>query len=184
MNLIKLPTLAALLLLTTLTTTNVAQQKRQAPGKPQPKAAVAPAPAPTVDTLVPAESYAIYGEVRGIGQLIQSSALNDILEPVLKLAGPPKEFTTMMKWLHAHADELMTSRLLIATFPSTKEVPETIIAIEFASTEEAAKFAKPLNEFLSNLLPTPATEPSAQSSEEKPEPPKPSYYLQHAGSLV
>src|SRR5215204_724803 len=184
MNLIKLPTLAALLLLTTLTTTNVAQQKRQAPGKPQPKAAVAPAPAPTFDTLVPAESYAIYGEVRGVGQLIQSSALNDILEPVLKLAGPPKGFRTMMKWLNAHADEVMTSRLLLASWPINKEVPELIIAIEFASAEEAAKFAKPLDEFLSTvLLPIPS-ETSAQSADEKPAPPKPNYYLKQAGSLV
>ena len=69
-----------------------------------------------------------------------------------------------MKWLNAHADEVMTSRLLIATWPTAKEIPETVIAIEFASAEEAAKFAKPLNEFLVNVLPTPAPEPSPQSS--------------------
>jgi hypothetical protein len=184
MNLITHPTMAALLLLTILTTTTVSQQKRQAPGRTQPKAAVPSAAAPTFDTLIPAESYALYGEVRGVGQLLQSSALNDILEPVLQLAGPPKGFRSTMKWLQAHADEVMTSRLLIATFATAKEMPETVIAIEFASAEEAAKFAKPLNEFLLNLLPPSAGEPSPESSEKKPEPPKPNYYMQQAGSLI
>ena len=92
MRVITRPTVAALLLLTLLIATAVAQQKRQAPARPQPKPAAAPVPPPTFDTLVPAESYTIYGEVRGVGQLIQSSAINEALEPILKLAGPPKEF--------------------------------------------------------------------------------------------
>jgi len=187
MNVITRPTVAALLLLTTLTATTLAQQKRQTPAKPQPKAAVAPTPAPTFDTLIPAESYALYGEVRGVGRLIRSNALNDTLEPILKLAGPPKEFKTIVKWLDAHADEVMTSRLLVAAWPSVKDVPETIVAIEFASAEEAAKFAAPLNEILPKVLPEPVAEPSTEPSGENPKattPPKPNYYLQQAGSLI
>src|SRR4051794_7518712 len=94
------PTLVIFLLLITVTTN--AQQKRQTTPKPQPKAA---APAPTFDTLVPAESYILYGEVRGVGQFIRSSALNDLLEPVLQLSGPPKEFRAILKWLNAHSEE-------------------------------------------------------------------------------
>jgi hypothetical protein len=183
MNLITRPTLAALLLLTALTTTTVAQQKRHVPAKPQPKPAVAPVPAPTFDTLVPADSYTIYGEVRGVGQLIQSNALHDILQPIMKLGGPPKEFKTLLNWLNAHADEVMTSRLLFAAWPTAKDLPPVMIAIEFASAEEAAKFTKPFNEFLTSVLP-PVAGPPPESADDKPTPPKPGYYLQQAGSLV
>lgn len=184
------PTAAVLLLLITLTATTVAQQKRQTTPKPQPKAA-AQAPAPTFDTLVPADSYIIYGEVRGAGQLIRSSALNDLLEPVIKLAGPPKEFRALIKWLNAHAEEVMTSRLLVATWPNKKvqDLPEALIAIEFASAEEATKFSVKLNEFLPTVLP-PAPEPSPENSPrpdsaEKPKgPPAPNYHLKRFGSLI
>ena len=183
MKVITRPTVAALLLLTLLTATAVAQQKRQTPAKPQPKPAAAPVPAPTFDTLVPAESYTIYGEVRGVGQLIQSNAINEALEPILKLAGPPKEFRTLVKWLNAHADELMTSRLLVATWPIDKDLPEAIIAIEFESAEEAAKFATPLNAMLKSVIP-PETEGSPETQGKTPPVTKPGYYLQQAGSLI
>ncbi len=185
------PTAATLLLLITLTATTTAQQKRQTTPKPQPRAA-AQTPAPTFDTLVPADSYILYGEVRGAGQLIRSSALNDLLEPVLKLSGPPKEFRTIVRWLNAHAEEVMTSRLLVATWPSNnvKDLPETLIAIEFASAEEATKFSATLNEFLPKVLPAAAPEPSAESSArpegaENPKgPPAPKFHLKRFGSLV
>jgi hypothetical protein len=190
MRVISRPAVVALLLLFALTHT-LAQQKRPAPPKvpspqsPQPK--VAPSPAPTFETLVPAESYTIYGEVRGVGSVIRSSAVTEALEPILKLSGPPKEFKTIVKWLQNHADEVMTSRLLVATWPIKQDLPEAIIAIEFASAEEAAKFATPLNAVLTNVVPkvtettpkTPAsenTEPTTVS--------RPGYHLQQAGSLI
>jgi hypothetical protein len=183
------PAVALLLLLFTLTA--AAQQKRQTSPKPQPKPAVAPTPAPTFDTLVPADSYVIYGEVRGAGQLIRSSALNDLLEPILKLSGPPKEFRAIVKWLNAHAEEVMTSRLLLATWPNNnaKHLPETLIAIEFASAEEATKFTVTLNEFLPRLLPPAAPEPPRENSPrpdatEKPKAPVPNFHLKRYGSLV
>ncbi len=192
MNVITRPTAAALLVLfsTFLTATTAAQQKRHTPPKTPSKPAVAPAPPPTFDTLVPADSYTFYGEVRGVGQLVRSSAINELLEPILKLGGPPKEFQTIVKWLNTHADEVMTSRLLVATWPTAQELPTAIVAIEFASTEEAAKFAKPLNQVLPTILP-----PVAESSPEQPDKPltpdaktvtkeRPGYYFQQAGSLI
>ena len=196
------PTAAILLLLITLAATATAQQKRQTTPKPQPKGAATPAPAPTFDTLVPADSYIIYGEVRGAGEVIRSSALNDLLEPVLKLSGPPKEFKTLVKWLNAHAEEVMTSRLLLATWANKKAqgLPEVLIAIEFASAEEATKFSVTLNQFLPTVLPPSAPEPSPESSPnlgliekpkgpleliEKPKtPPAPNYHLKRFGSLI
>ncbi len=182
------PAAASLLLLIALTTTAVSQTKRQTPPKTPPKPVVAPAavqtPAPTFDTLVPAESYVIYGEIRGVGQLVKSSALTEILEPILKLAGPPKEFRSIVKWLDAHAEEVMTSRLLVATWATSKDLPEVIIALEFASAEEAKKFAAPLNEFLPTVLPPRPVPPSADTLGQTSTTPKPNYYLQQAGTLV
>lgn len=180
----KVPT-SLLILLTLLIIPTVAQQKRQTPAKPQPKPAAAPAPTPTFDNFVPAGSYVIYGEARDTGQLISSSALNDLLEPVLKLAGPPKEFKSVVKWLNAHAEQVMGSRLLVATWPLKKTLPEAIFVIEFASAEDAAKFATPLNEFLPTVLP-PQSEPSPKSENESkpPVPPKPGFHIERLGSLV
>ena len=171
------------LLLAILPITTAAQQKRPTPPRPQPKAT----PAPTFDTLLSADSYKIYGEVRGVGQLIRSNSIGELLEPVLKLAGPPKEFKSIVKWLNTHADEVMTSRLLVATWPTDKNVPDVLIAIEFASAEEATKFVTPLNEFLPTVLPTPTPEASAQTSSDKSKPaapPSPGFHLQRLGSLV
>ncbi|HEX7330255.1 MAG TPA: DUF3352 domain-containing protein [Pyrinomonadaceae bacterium] len=175
-----------LLLLTLLPITTLAQQKRPTPARPQPKATPAPTPAPTFDTLLPADSYTIYAEVRGAGQLIRSNDVKDLLEPVLKLAGPPKEFKSVVKWLNAHADELMTSRLLVAAWPARKDLPQSIVAVEFASSEEAAKFVTPLNEFLPTVLPpVPEASPATVIDTRKPAaPPVPGFHLQRLGSLV
>src|ERR1044072_1374441 len=128
-------TTSLLILLAILSIPAAAHQKRQTPAKPQPKPAAAPTPAPTFDTLLPADSYVIYGEVRDAGQLIGSSAPNDLLEPVLKLGGPPKEFKSVIKWLNAHTDQVMGSRLCLATWPTRKNLPEAIVVVEFASAE-------------------------------------------------
>ena len=182
MRVITRPTVAALLLLVFLATT-VAQQKRPAPARPQPKPAAAPVPPPTFDTLIPAEKYAIYGELRSVGQFIQSNTVNEVLEPILKLAGPPKELRSLVKWLQAHADELMTSRLLLATGPLGKDLPQVLIALEFESAEEAAKFAPPLNTMLAKVIP-PETEGPPETQSKKPPVTKPGYYLQQSGTLI
>ena len=188
MTVISRSTVAALLLLITLTvTTTTAQQKRQTPAKPQPRA-TAPAPALTFDTLVPAESYTLYGEVRSVGNLIQSDAANEVLEPILNLAGPPKEFKSLVKWLNTHAEDLMSSRLLVATWPiGGKNLPDTLVAIEFASTEDAGKFATKLNQMLPTVLPpvpTPTPEGQALNPKAPAPPTEPAYRLQQAGSLI
>ncbi len=137
----------------------LAQQRRNtAPRKPP--AAEVPAPAPTFDTLLSADSYKVYCEVRGVGGLIRSSAVTDLLDPVMKLGGPPKEFKTLVKWLNAHADILAGSRLLVAGWPSRPKLPTTLVAIEFSSPEDAKKFYPELRGFLPTLLPTPTPTPS------------------------
>jgi len=140
MNVLKLPLLCLLIFSNIILTTPVAgQQKRRSADKPAVKApAPAPTPAPTFDTLLAADSFKVYAEVRGVGGLIRSSAVNDVLEPILKLGGPPKDFVDVVKWMKTHADQLTTSRMLVAAWPTFKDVPEFVVAIEFSSAEEAA----------------------------------------------
>ena len=58
-----------------------------------------------------------------------------------------------------------------------------LIALEFESAEEAAKFAAPLNAMLTSVIP-PETEASPETQGKKPPVTKPGYHLQHAGSLI
>jgi len=198
MNLLKLP-LAYLLLFSVVAVPVAGQQKRRTHNPPA-KTPAAPAPAPatpvTFDTLLAANSYKIYGEVRGVGQLIRSNAVNDVLDPLLKLGGPPEEFLNIVNWLKGHADELVTSRMMVAAWATAKEIPEVVVAIEFSSTDDATKFESQLNGMLGKLLPptVPKSSPSPEKSTDQPQPaseaqkeppaPVPSYYLQRADSLV
>jgi hypothetical protein len=189
MNLLKFPASIALSLIL-LVVSAAAQQKRPTPARPQKEPVapvqVAPTPQPNFDTLLAADTYQIYGEVRSVGQFIRSSSMNEILEPILTLAGPPKEFRNIVKWLNLHADEVMTSRMLVALSPSSSGLPSTLFAIEFGSAEEAAKFQQRLDAFLPKVLPTPTPKPAAGETQtaQPTAPPEPQYYLQQAGSLI
>lgn len=74
MNFLKLP-LVCLLLVSIAATPIVGQQKRRATEKPPAKSPAAPAPAQvnpvTFETLIAADSFKVYGEVRNLGQIIQ-----------------------------------------------------------------------------------------------------------------
>ncbi|HYU99944.1 MAG TPA: hypothetical protein VE977_14045, partial [Pyrinomonadaceae bacterium] len=149
------PLIACLVALVMLATPLLAQQRRNAPRKP-----AVPEPAPTFDSLLAADSYKVYCEIRGIGGLVRSSAVNDLLDPIMKLGGPPKEFKTVVKWLNAHADILAGSRMMVAGWSSRPNLPNVLIAIEFSSPEEAKKFYPELRDFLPKILPTPTPTPS------------------------
>jgi hypothetical protein len=197
MNLLKLP-LAYLLIISVVAVPVAGQHKRRSAEKSpaRPQAAPAPTPTPepaapvTFDTLLSANSYKIYGEIRGVGQLVRSNAATDVLDPILKLGGPPGAFTDGVNWLKVHADQLMTSRLLVAAWPTASEVPDGLIAIEFSSSDEAKKFESQLNGMLAKALapipekPEKKAEKQSSNSETQTEAPAPKYYLQRADSLV
>jgi len=171
-----------------LTTESLAQQRRQPP-KPVRKVGTVQN-VPTFDTLIAADTYKIYVEVRGVGQLVRSNSVNELIDPVIKLADPPKEFKTLVKWLNTRADDVMTSRMLVATWATAKNVPEALVAIEFDSPEEAMKFEPQLNRFLPKVLPTPTPQaspsPANTTTSAKPEDvaAKPQYFLKQVGSLI
>ena len=176
----------------------LAQQKTITNPKPSP---AAPAPDPTFDTLLAADTFNVYAEVRGVGALTHSSAVTDILDPLMKMGNPPKEFKLIVKWLNAHADTLAGSRLLVAGWPSRPGLPDAVVAVEFASADEAKKFYPELSGFLPKIFPTPTPEPSPTASpaaalnappaqnktDQKPNttaPPSPPYQLKQIGALV
>jgi hypothetical protein len=149
----------------------LAQQRRTAPARRTQPAAALREPAPTFDSLLASESFKVYCEIRGVGGLIQSSAVDDLLDPLMKLGKPPKEFKTAVKWLKAHSNILSGSLMLVAGWPSRPNLPMVVVAIEFSSPEEAKKFYPELRDFLPQLLPTPTPTPASSSiSPGKPSP--------------
>src|SRR5713226_4436084 len=95
-----------------------------APLSAQQRRAPAPfKPLPTFDTLLAADSYELYGEVRNVGQLLSTGGAGEIVDPITKLAEPPKEFQSIIKFLKANSEALATSRLLFASSPARPEVP-------------------------------------------------------------
>jgi hypothetical protein len=179
--------LAVLALALFLTTAQA--QRRSTPKRPVSESE--PQHQVSFDTLLAIDSYKVYGEVRGVGQLIRSDGVKDLLDPVMKLAAPPSEFRSLVKWLNARADSLMTSRLLFAASPSRPKLPELLIAIEFASPEEAQRFEPRLKEFLPKLLPPPTpvnspevNQPRREETKQAEKPPRPRYLLKQTGSLV
>lgn len=171
-----------------------AQTRRPGAQQKTPAKPVAREVVPTFETLLAADSFKLYGEIRGVGQLIRSQAINDLLDPLMKLSSPPKEFKTLVTWLHSHADQLVTSRLLFASWPSRPKLPQFIAAIEFSSPEEAQKFEPRLRQFLPQIIPSPSPSPSpsaapprnqpATESAKPSAPPAPPYVIKQAGTLV
>src|SRR5229473_7099021 len=128
---------------------------------------------PTFDGLLSADAYEVYGEVRNVGQLLSTGGAGEIADPIMKLAEPPKEFQSIIKFLKTNSEALATARLLFATSPARAEIPETLVAIEFPSPEEAEKFAPKLEKFLPVILPpVPDATPTPDAmSEAKPNDP-------------
>src|SRR6185369_16157795 len=149
--------IACVVALVLLATPVLSQQRRSSPRKPPVPVSE---PAPTFDSLLAADSYKIYCEIRGVGGLVRSSAVNDLLDPIMKLGGPPKEFKVVVKWLNAHAEALAGSRMMVAGWGSRPNLPTVLIAIEFSSPEEAKKFYPELRDFLPRILPTPTPAPA------------------------
>jgi hypothetical protein len=152
-----------------------------APLTAQQRRAPAPArPAPTFDNLLAVNSYEVYGEVRNVGQLLSTGGAGEIVDPIMKLAEPPKEFQSIIKFLKTNSEALATSRLLFATSPALTQIPTTFVAIEFSSPEEADKFAPKLEKFLPQILPpVPDATPTPNASEAKPNDPAPAGTSDH-----
>ncbi|HJZ83317.1 MAG TPA: hypothetical protein VKD91_23315, partial [Pyrinomonadaceae bacterium] len=126
---------------------------------------------PTFETLLATDAYKMYGEVRNVGQLLSTGGAGEIVDPIIKLADPGKEFKSIVSFLKKNSEALASSRLLFASWPARTDVPEFFVAIEFPTSEDAAKFAPKLETFLPTVLPpvTPSPEPSPVTAPKSPE---------------
>jgi hypothetical protein len=127
------------------------------PHTPNAAAANEKAPAATFDTLLSADAYGVYAEVRMVGRQFGSQEIEQLLTPYLiGGSGVPPELVNLYKFVKAHAEPLMTARLMFATMPVRAGVPEALVAVEMPSVEEARKFLPELKEFIAlNVAPQP-----------------------------
>lgn len=140
-----------------------AQRPAVPPKAPASREAGPRAPEPTFDNLLAADSYKLYGEVRNIGTLMSTGGAGEIVDPIIKLADPPQQFKSIIKFLKANSEALATARLQFATWATRTDLPAAFVAIEFATNEEAAKFSPKLETFLPTVLP-PVPEPTPEGT--------------------
>ncbi|HKO60280.1 MAG TPA: DUF3352 domain-containing protein [Pyrinomonadaceae bacterium] len=177
--------LLALLLISSLTA--VAQKRPATPRKAPPPAPVAE-PVVSFDTVLADDQYRIYSEIRNVGTLLRSQNFTELLQPLVQLAEPPKQFSTVLKWIQAHADALAGSRVFVASMPAKNTLPQFVFAIEMASPLEAKKLEAELRTFLPKLDPKPG--PSPMASPDSNTPPADNrgmfaqLHIQQAGALI
>src|SRR5881394_1533850 len=74
------------------------------PAQPAPKVPAKPAgpqkPEVTLDNVLSADAYKMYGEVKNVGTLVSTGSIAELIDPVMKLADPPKEFKTLVKFIN------------------------------------------------------------------------------------
>lgn len=147
---------AALTLTFTLLVSHVAAQRPAPAAAQRPAPASAPAapspesaPAPTIDTLLAADSYAVYGEMRAVGQYVSSQEFKDMLEPLRSSGALPADLNDLLDFIIAHAEQLSTARVAFAAVPSAEGLPSAVTAIELPSVADAQKFEPQLRAFAS-----------------------------------
>src|SRR2546423_4593607 len=118
------------------------------------------------DDLLAVDAFKMYGEVRNVGQLLGAGGAGEIVEPIIKLAEPGKEFQSIIDFLKKNSEALTSSRLMFASWPTRTDLPNVLVAIEFPTKDEADKFAPKLETFLPTVLPPvpviPETSPEAK----------------------
>lgn len=124
------------------------------------------------DDLLAVDAFKIYGEVRNVGQLMTTGGAGEIVDPIIKLADPGKEFQSIINFLKKNSEALASSRLMFASWPTRTDLPNILVTIEFPTNEEAAKFAPKLETFLPTVLPPvpEKEEPSAEKATSSPQP--------------
>jgi hypothetical protein len=154
---------ASLVVAVSLLLSSLASAQRPARNPPAPiphtpvnaTAAREKTPAATFDTLLSADAYAVYAEMRMVGRQVNSQEVAQLVSPLtLGSTGKPDELVNLYEFVKAHAEPLTTARLLFATMPVRAGLPEFLVALELPSVEEAQKFLPELKEFIAaNITP-------------------------------
>jgi hypothetical protein len=102
----------------------------------------------TIDTLFAANSYAIYGEMRMVGQYVSSQDFKELVEPLRQPGTMPPELSELLDFMTAHAEALSSSRVAFGAMPVADGLPQVVAAVELSSQEDAAKLEPQLHQFL------------------------------------
>ncbi|HEY9404786.1 MAG TPA: hypothetical protein VIQ24_19170, partial [Pyrinomonadaceae bacterium] len=123
-------------------------------------------PSVAFDSLLSADAYGVYAEMRAVGRHANSQEFTQLLAPFgLEGGGAPTEWLALYEFIKSHADALMTARLMFAAMPARAGVPETLLAVEMPSVEEARKFVPELKQFIAaNVEPPTKTAPTVTTS--------------------
>ncbi len=101
-----------------------------------------------VESLLAADAYGVFIEVRKIGQLSQNSELKTVLA-ALRLSGEmPKEVGDLLSFLNQHAEALGEARYVMTMMPAAPGVPWSLSALEFPTVEAAAAFEPKYRAFI------------------------------------
>ncbi|HEV7905656.1 MAG TPA: hypothetical protein VGO96_17580 [Pyrinomonadaceae bacterium] len=114
-------------------------------------------PAATFDTLLSADAYGVYAEVRMVGRQAASQEIAQLIAPLTLGGGAPPELLNLYEFIKANAEPLTEARLMFATMPVRAGLPEVLVAVEMPSVEEARKFLPELKQFIAvNVAPQPS----------------------------
>lgn len=118
----------------------------------------------TLDTLLAADAYAVYGELRSVGQFFNSREVLDLIAPLrLPGASAPPELLALLDFLSTRADALATARVMFGAAPVRAKLPAALVAIDLTSPEQAEKLLPELRAFAAAKLQTlaqPAPQPT------------------------
>jgi hypothetical protein len=138
----------------------------------------------TLDSLLGADIYMLYGEFRNVGAQAQAGGLMSLVEPLIPLlGGTAKELTGITTFISKHSNTLSRARMIIAAMPVKPELPQVIVAVEMASPDAAEQFEPEFRQFLSSVISEankrlPSFSPSYQHG--KPPP----FTIKRAGALL
>lgn len=138
----------------------------------------------TLDRLLDAESYAVYGEVRMVGQFVRAGELLELIRPLQTLGSVPKELSSSIQFLTANAEALSTAQLMFAALPAKPDLPQGIFAIRFSSSEAARNFEPALRRYVAAIMPAPTSPPPGTARTTGRPQPAPQAQKQSSGPLV
>jgi len=98
----------------------------------------------SIDNLFAADAYAIYGEMRMVGQHLSSADFKQMLEPLRLPGALPGELRQLLDFITDHADELTAARVSLGALPVKTGLPNAVVAVEMSSVEEARKLVPQL----------------------------------------
>lgn len=102
------------------------------------------------ENLLDADLYLAYGEARNVGQQLTTGDVANLIQSVQKMDLLPAEVQPVLAFVNAHAAELAGTRLMFVAMRAAEDakLPQAVVALEFTSAADAAKFEPRIRQFL------------------------------------